>query len=303
MEKSSEAQNDGTNMDEIGTSLDLTKIEEGKNLLPPSGIPRETREIREPRKLLVDQIPSKKVPLAVEWINLSYSASEFSYYYYFYDFIFTRIKEPKLILHPMSGRIFPGEMLAVMGNSGSGKSTLLQILAGRIISENLTGQILINGKSVNFSTFRKHSGYVMQHDALIPFLTVRETIYYAAHLSIQQKTYIERETAAEAIIQLLRLQNVQDTIIGDKLNKGLTRGEKRRVSIAVDIVHEPPVIFLDEPTSGTLAVMLGKNLPQYSYRRKLKNILSFELPQYSYSVDSKYIKSWTLYNTFMHIST
>ena len=254
MEKDSKAQNEGTNMDETGTSLDLSKIEEGK--LPNAGIPRETREIREPRKLLVDQIPSKKVPLAVEWINLSYSASEFSYYYYYYDYFFTRIKEPKLILHSMSGRIFPGEMLAVMGNSGAGKSTLLNVLAGRIISENLTGQILINGKAVNFSTFRKHSGYVMQHDALFPFLTVRETICYAAHFSIQQKTYIEREAAAEAIIMLLKLQNVQDKIIGDKLNEGLSRGEKRRVSIAADIVHEPPVIFLDEPTSGTITVML-----------------------------------------------
>ena len=250
MEKNSKSQDDGSNMDEIGTSMDLSKVEEGK--LPAAGIPRETREIREPRKLHVDQIPSKKVPLAVEWINLSYSASEFSYYYYYYDYIFTRIKEPKIVLHPMSGRIFPGEMLAVMGNSGAGKTTLLNILAGRIISDNLTGQILINGKPVDFSTFRKHAGYVMPSDALYPFLTVRETICYAAHFSIQQKSYVEREAAAEATIMLLRLQNVQDKYIGDKLNIGLSRGEKRRVSIAVDIVHEPPVIFLDEPTAGTV---------------------------------------------------
>jgi ABC-type multidrug transport system ATPase subunit len=65
-------------------------------------------------------------------------------------------------------------------------------------------------------------------------------------------TYAQREEIAEATMKLLRLDHVQDTIVGDDLNRGLSGGEKRRVSIAVDIVHQPMVIFLDEPTSGTL---------------------------------------------------
>lgn len=90
----------------------------------------------------------------------------------------------------------------------------------------------------------------MQSDALFPLLTVRETIRYAAYLRIQDKTTQEKNEIADSIIKLLRLEKCADTIIGDDDNRGLSGGEKRRVSIAVDIVHFPPVIFLDEPTSG-----------------------------------------------------
>jgi ABC-type multidrug transport system ATPase subunit len=89
----------------------------------------------------------------------------------------------------------------------------------------------------------------MQSDALFPLLTVKETMHYAAHLRVEG-TYEERERVAEGTIKLLRLEHVSETIVGDDLNRGLSGGEKRRVSIAVDIVHQPSVIFLDEPTSG-----------------------------------------------------
>lgn len=95
-------------------------------------------------------------------------------------------------------------MLAIMGTSGAGKSTLLDILAGRLDSDYLTGDILANGKPIEFSSFRKQSGYVMQSDALFPLLTVRETLFYAAHLRIQGKTYEEREEAVERTLKLLR---------------------------------------------------------------------------------------------------
>ena len=220
MEKKVSRVNETTSMDEAGVSVDLETVENG----------------RRPSKVTVDWIPTKQHSIALEWVNIGY-----------------RIKtktEEKTIIHPMSGRVDPGEMLAIMGTSGAGKSTLLDILAGRLISKNLTGHILTNDMPVNYSKFRKQSGYVMQSDALFPLLTVKETLHYAAHLGIQGKTYAEREAAAESTMKLLGLEHVQDTIIGDNLTRGLSGGEKRRVSIAVDIIHEPPVIFLDEPTSG-----------------------------------------------------
>ena len=183
-----------------------------------------------------DPIPQRQEMINLEWINISYHAVSKG--------------EKKTIIHPMSGCVDPGEMLAIMGTSGAGKSTLLDILAGRLISKNLTGHIFTNKKPVNYSTFRKQSGYVMQSDALFPLLTVKETLHYAAHLGIQGKTYAEREAAANDTLTLLRLEHVQNTIVGNNLIRGLSGGEKRRVSIAVDIIHEPPVIFLDEPTSG-----------------------------------------------------
>jgi ABC-type lipoprotein export system ATPase subunit len=204
-------------MDEKGVSLDLD-VESG----------------------LQDDIPLKLNSVSLEWVNISYSIPA------------QKKSEAKTLIHPMSGHIAPGEMLAIMGTSGAGKSTLLDILAGRLISNNVTGQILTNQKAVDFSTFRKQSAYVMQSDALFPLLTVKETLYYAAHLGIQGKTYAEREAAALKTMKLLGLEHVKDTIVGDNLNRGLSGGEKRRVSIAVDIIHEPSVIFLDEPTSGTV---------------------------------------------------
>ena len=207
-----------SSMDEAGVSVDV--VEHGLTYT----------------KSLFDSIPSEQPLVSVEWINMSYCIKK------------TGLE--KTIIHPMSGRADPGEMLAIMGTSGSGKTTLLDILAGRLISKNLKGHILTNDTPVNYSTFRKQSGYVMQSDALFPLLTVKETLHYAAHLGIQGKTYAEREAVANSTMTLLGLQHVQDTIIGDNLNRGLSGGEKRRVSIAVDIIHEPPVIFLDEPTSG-----------------------------------------------------
>ena len=192
---------------------------------------------------LIDDDKNERDAIGLEWVNVSYSIP---------------VKEGnmKTLIHPMSGSAIPGEMLALMGTSGAGKSTLLDILAGRLLSENLTGKILANKRPINFSSFRKQSGYVMQSDALFPLLTVKETLYYAAHLRIQGKTYAEREAAAAGTMKLLRLDHVENTIIGDELNRGLSGGEKRRVSIAVDIIHEPRVIFLDEPTSGDLFSIL-----------------------------------------------
>ena len=188
-------------------------------------------------KMETDVTANQQDSIGLEWENISYTTSG-------------KDDVKKTLIHPMSGCANPGEMLALMGTSGAGKSTLLDILAGRLISHNLTGKILANKSPVNFSTFRKLSGYVMQSDALFPLLTVKETLFYAAHLRIQGKTYAEREAAAATTMRLLRLEHVQDTIVGDEQNRGLSGGEKRRVSIAVDIIHEPRVIFLDEPTSG-----------------------------------------------------
>jgi ABC-type multidrug transport system ATPase subunit len=183
-----------------------------------------------------DPIPQRLEMINLEWINISYH---------------TALKgEKKTLIHPMSGSVDPGEMLAIMGTSGAGKSTLLDILSGRLISSNLTGQILVNERPINFARFRKQAAYVKQSDSLFPLLTVKETLHYAAHFGIRGKTHAEREAAAEKTMDLLGLKHVQDTIIGDSLNRGLSGGEKRRVSIAVDIIHEPRIIFLDEPTSG-----------------------------------------------------
>jgi ABC-type multidrug transport system ATPase subunit len=132
-----------------------------------------------------------------------------------------------------------------------GKSTLLDILAGRLVdAKGLKGHITVNGSLVNKKTFRKESGYVMQSDALFPLLTVRETFRYASYMRVPNKSRQEQRDIADTLIKLLRLDSCADTIIGNDQVRGVSGGEKRRVSIGVDIVHQPKVIFLDEPTSG-----------------------------------------------------
>jgi ABC-type multidrug transport system ATPase subunit len=208
------------NMDQKGVSVDIEKAQ--------------------------DFIPNRQEAITLEWTNITYSTSG-------------KNGEKKTLIYPMSGIVNPGEMLAIMGTSGAGKSTLLDILSGRLVSNNLSGQILANDKPVNFSSFRKQAAYVKQSDSLFPLLTVRETLHYAAHLGVHGKTYAEREAAADRTMEMLGLFHVQDTIVGDNLTRGLSGGEKRRVSIAVDIIHEPRIIFLDEPTSGNTHYSAGPN--------------------------------------------
>lgn len=158
--------------------------------------------------------------------------------------------ERKVLLKPMTGEALPGEVLAIMGPSGAGKSTLLDVLSARLDSSHLKGVIATNGTPIDKPNFRRMTGYVMQSDALFPLLTVRETFRYAAYLRIPGKTRAEKNLIADDMIKLLRLEKCADTIIGNDEHRGLSGGEKRRVSIGVDIIHRPSIIFLDEPTSG-----------------------------------------------------
>lgn len=90
----------------------------------------------------------------------------------------------------------------------------------------------------------------MQSDALFPLLSVRETVQYAAYLRCAGKTPEQCNEIADETIRVLRLTDCADTIIGNENIRGISGGQKRRVTVAVDIVHQPSVIFLDEPTSG-----------------------------------------------------
>lgn len=189
----------------------------------------------------------------------------------------------KRILSSQGGSAQPGELLAVMGSSGAGKSTLLDILAGRLPLgvEGIAGQIFTNGEVVQPALFRRRSGYVMQSDALFPLLTVRETFQYAASLRISNATYEQKMEAAENLIKLLGLEKCADGIVGNEDNRGISGGEKRRVSIGVDIVHQPAVIFLDEPTSGldsTTALSLVESLKQLAVDRNCTIIMTIHQP-------------------------
>eukprot|EP01031_Cornospumella_fuschlensis_P040015 gene40015-48752_t len=188
----------------------------------------------------------------LEWTNVNYDivARGGGFGSFNLSGSFYGISVNRRILSNVSGKASPGELVAIMGRSGAGKTTLLDVLSGRLESPSLAGQLTLDGRHIDKRTLRMETGYVMQSDSLFSMLTVRETIHFAAMLRVPNKSAKHKALIAEDIINLLGLQECADTQVGDDEHRGLSGGEKRRVSIAVDIVHFPAVIFLDEPTSG-----------------------------------------------------
>ncbi|CAN8279364.1 unnamed protein product [Cochlearia groenlandica] len=157
----------------------------------------------------------------------------------------------KTLLKGINGEAKEGEILAVIGASGAGKSTLIDVLAGRISQGSLRGKVTLNGEALNSHVLSVISSYVMQEDLLFPMLTVEETLMFAAEFRLPRSlSKTEKRSRVETLIDQLGLRNVTKTLIGDEGHRGVSGGERRRVSIGTDIIHDPIVLFLDEPTSG-----------------------------------------------------
>ncbi|KAI0044158.1 hypothetical protein FA95DRAFT_1608776 [Auriscalpium vulgare] len=167
----------------------------------------------------------------------------------FSDITYTLAGRP--ILENITGSVKPGQVLAIMGPSGAGKSTFLDILARKRKRGAVGGTTLVNGRTVGDAEFRKVIGFVDQEDTLMSTLTVYETVLYSALLrlprdmSLEAKKYRTLETMNE-----LGILSIKDARIGDSGHRSISGGEKRRVSIACELVTSPSILFLDEPTSG-----------------------------------------------------
>ncbi|XP_023731515.1 ABC transporter G family member 5 [Lactuca sativa] len=151
------------------------------------------------------------------------------------------------VLREVSCHAKPWEVLAIVGPSGAGKSSLLEILAGKLTPQ--TATIYVNQKPVDKSRFKKTSGYVTQKDTLFPLLTVEETLVFTAKLRLNLPN-VELRSRVKSLIQELGLTHVANARVGDDRVRGISGGERRRVSIGVAVVHDPEVVILDEPTSG-----------------------------------------------------
>lgn len=174
----------------------------------------------------------------------------------------------KTILQPTLFDLPSGSLMAIIGGSGSGKTTLLNVLADRSSSSTLfrQGDISFSGKSLSHI----RNAYVIQQDILSPDLTARETLRYATELRLPDSTSKnERLRLVEEVILELGLKDCADTIVGDSTHKGLSGGEKRRLSIGIQILSNPSLLFLDEPTTGLdahSAFLLIKTLKQLTNR-------------------------------------
>ncbi|XP_031728381.1 ATP-binding cassette sub-family G member 8 [Anarrhichthys ocellatus] len=155
-------------------------------------------------------------------------------------------------INKLSLRVRSGQMLAVIGSSGCGKTSLLDIITCRDEAGAMTsGQVLINGKPNTPQLVKKSIAHVRQDDRLLPHLTVRETLAFVAKLRLPTHfTQAQRDQRVDDVIAELRLRQCAHTRVGNDYVRGVSGGERRRVSIAVQLLWNPGILILDEPTSG-----------------------------------------------------
>ncbi|KAI0799933.1 putative ABC multidrug transporter [Xylaria sp. FL0064] len=155
----------------------------------------------------------------------------------------------KQLLRNLSGFVTPGKLVALMGSSGAGKTTLMDVLAQRKDQGTVKGSILINGRPQGIS-FQRDTGYCEQNDVHEATATVKEALLFSARL--RQPHHVpdaEKVEYVEYIMGLLELFPLQHAVIGS-LNSGLSIEQRKRLTIATELVAKPSLLFLDEPTSG-----------------------------------------------------
>ncbi len=153
-------------------------------------------------------------------------------------------------VHEISLQFEAGEMIGIMGGSGTGKSTLMRVLNGMIIPDK--GVIDINGKNLDFVNEYQAGimGFVPQDDLLIEELTVYQNLYYNAKLCLGNLDESEISKRIETILNSLDLFYIKDLKVGSPLKKFISGGQRKRLNIALELIREPYILFVDEPTSG-----------------------------------------------------
>ncbi|KZT29972.1 P-loop containing nucleoside triphosphate hydrolase protein [Neolentinus lepideus HHB14362 ss-1] len=161
----------------------------------------------------------------------------------------------KTILSDISAVFRPGKVSVILGPSGAGKSSLLEVISGHLTTGifskfEISGDVLFNAEAMSETT-KGLVAFVQQNDSyLLPALTIRETLHYAARLHLRgmpRKAKIQR---AEEVLRMMGLRPVADNIVGGETVKGISGGEKRRLSLAIQLMSDPSVLICDEPTSG-----------------------------------------------------
>ena len=144
----------------------------------------------------------------------------------------------------------PGKLIGIMGASGAGKTTLLNALAG--IEKPSGGEILINGVNIHTESDKINGviGYIAQDDLLIEELTVYENLYYNAKLCFDNLNHEDLHKKVIEVLENLGLEQRKDLKVGSVLDKTISGGQRKRLNIALELIREPAVMFVDEPTSG-----------------------------------------------------
>ncbi|UII20655.1 ATP-binding cassette domain-containing protein [Fulvivirga ligni] len=185
-----------------------------------------------------------------------------------------KFKNGKLGLRDISIQEESGKLVGLMGASGAGKSTLLNVLNGNETPTD--GQVLINGVNIHTSPEEIEGviGFVPQDDLLIEDLTVYQNLYFAAKLCFAHLTDQETEALVTKTLSSLGLLETKDLKVGSPLEKTISGGQRKRLNIGLELLREPSVLFVDEPTSG-LSSRDSENIMDLLKELSLKGKLVF----------------------------
>ncbi|KAM4090011.1 hypothetical protein ACJW30_09G027700 [Castanea mollissima] len=169
----------------------------------------------------------------------------------FKDLTLTLKGKKKHLLRCVSGKFMPGRVSAVMGPSGAGKTTFLSSLAGKATGCTMTGLIIINGKVESMQSYKKIIGFVPQDDIVHGNLTVEENLRFSARCRLSADLpKPDKVLVVERVIECLGLQAVRDSLVGTVEKRGISGGQRKRVNVGLEMVMEPSLLILDEPTTG-----------------------------------------------------
>ncbi|KAI8334802.1 ABC-2 type transporter-domain-containing protein [Chlamydoabsidia padenii] len=220
----------------VGRSSTLTRLYlPGK--APKERTPEEEDERRQRQANVIENMEGTETGTTFSWHHVNYSVP---------------VKGgPLQLLNDISGIVKPGHLTALMGSSGAGKTTLLDVLARRKTIGQVDGRMYLNGE-VLMADFERITGYCEQMDVHQPAVTVREALRFSAYL--RQPSEVPRQDKndyVETILQLLEMEDIADAQIGDvESGFGISVEERKRLTIGMELVGKPKLLFLDEPTSG-----------------------------------------------------
>ncbi|CAA7405383.1 unnamed protein product [Spirodela intermedia] len=162
------------------------------------------------------------------------------------------IEEIRLqLLCDVSGAFRPGILTALVGASGAGKTTLMDVLAGRKTGGYIEGDVSISGYPKNQTTFARVTGYCEQNDIHSPNVTIYESLVYSAWLRLPPGVKPEtKKVFVEEVMDLIELDQLRDALVGLRGVNGLSTEQRKRFTVAVELVANPSIIFMDEPTTG-----------------------------------------------------
>lgn len=165
------------------------------------------------------------------------------------DGVTHRFRSGKMAIYDVNFEVDQGKMIGILGASGSGKTTLINILSG--IEKPEKGKVSINGYDLHSNELPTGViGMIPQDDLLIEDLTVYQNLYYALRLSVEHMTDDEQEELLTSILKKIGLFQTRHLKVGNAVNKTISGGQRKRLNIALELLREPKVLFVDEPTSG-----------------------------------------------------